>query len=73
MFTESGFQVGEEDTPVQAIDIAVIRGDGIGPELVDAALGVLDAAGSADGLRFSLTEVQAGPGTEAGLLTAARR
>ena len=29
---------------MQAIDIAVIRGDGIGPELVDAALGVLDAA-----------------------------
>ncbi len=72
MFRESGSQAGEEGTPVQAIDIAVIRGD-VGPELVDAALGVLDAAGSADGLRFSLTEVQAGPGTEAGLLTAARR
>ena len=73
MFRESGSQAGQENTPVQAIDIAVIRGDGIRPELVDAALGVLDVAGSADGLLFSLTEVYAGPGTEAGLLTAARR
>jgi isocitrate/isopropylmalate dehydrogenase len=47
---------------VQALNIAVIRGDGIGPELVDAALRVLEAAGSADDLTFELTEVRAGAG-----------
>jgi isocitrate/isopropylmalate dehydrogenase len=40
--------------------IAVIRGDGIGPELVEAALTVLTAAGKAAGLEFAVTEVDAG-------------
>jgi isocitrate/isopropylmalate dehydrogenase len=37
--------------------IAVIRGDGIGPELAGAALRVLEAVGDADALAFDYTEV----------------
>ncbi|MGI6108243.1 MAG: 3-isopropylmalate dehydrogenase [Eubacteriaceae bacterium] len=40
--------------------IAVIRGDGIGPEIVDAATGVLDAAGEKFGLKFDYNYVLAG-------------
>jgi 3-isopropylmalate dehydrogenase len=40
--------------------VAVIRGDGIGPELVDAALTVLSAAGAAFGFRLEVTEVAGG-------------
>lgn len=40
--------------------VAVIRGDGIGPELVEAALAVLDAAGAEFGFELDLTEVAAG-------------
>jgi isocitrate/isopropylmalate dehydrogenase len=40
--------------------IAVIRGDGIGPELVDAALTVLSAAGAAFGFSLDITEVPGG-------------
>src|SRR5579875_444067 len=42
--------------------VAVIRGDGIGPELVAAALDVLTAAADPD-LRFEFTEIDAGAGT----------
>lgn len=37
--------------------IAVIRGDGIGPEIVDQALAVLDRAGEVFGHEFSYTDV----------------
>jgi 3-isopropylmalate dehydrogenase len=40
--------------------VAVIRGDGIGPELVDAALTVLSAAGAAFGFSLAITEVDGG-------------
>lgn len=43
--------------------VAVIRGDGIGPELVDAALEVLAAVESRGRLRLELTDVDAGAGT----------
>ena len=38
---------------MERLRIAVIRGDGIGPELVDAALRVLEAVGETDGLEFA--------------------
>ncbi|HWD03804.1 MAG TPA: isocitrate/isopropylmalate family dehydrogenase [Amycolatopsis sp.] len=44
-------------------DIAVIRGDGIGPELVDAALTVLGAVTSRGGFELRYTEVDAGADT----------
>jgi len=47
---------------VERLRIALIRGDGIGPELVDAALRVLEAVGETDGLEFAYTEVNAGAG-----------
>ena len=40
--------------------IALIRGDGIGPEIVEAAVQVLDAVGARFGHNFSYTEVTAG-------------
>jgi 3-isopropylmalate dehydrogenase len=40
--------------------IAVIRGDGIGPEVIEASLAVLDAAESAFGFSTERTEVAAG-------------
>ncbi|HEX9225278.1 MAG TPA: 3-isopropylmalate dehydrogenase [Arthrobacter sp.] len=40
--------------------IAVIRGDGIGPEVIEASLAVLDAAESAFGFSTERTEVTAG-------------
>ena len=40
--------------------VAVIRGDGIGPELVDAALIVLDAVKARGGFRVELDRVEAG-------------
>ncbi|MDJ0349260.1 3-isopropylmalate dehydrogenase [Cryobacterium sp. PH29-G1] len=40
--------------------LAVIRGDGIGPEVIDAALAVLAAAESAFGFRTEITEIAAG-------------
>ncbi|SHE44445.1 3-isopropylmalate dehydrogenase [Alkalibacter saccharofermentans] len=40
--------------------IAVIKGDGIGPEVVDSALEILDAVGAKYGHRFHYTEVLAG-------------
>jgi 3-isopropylmalate dehydrogenase len=42
--------------------IAVIPGDGIGPEVIDAALGVLEAAGQAFGFTTDLTMIDAGAG-----------
>jgi isocitrate/isopropylmalate dehydrogenase len=45
---------------MQRLNIGVIRGDGIGPELVDAALRVLDAVAASDGLAFDLVEIDAG-------------
>ncbi len=47
---------------MERLRIALIRGDGIGPELVDAALRVLEAVGETDGLEFAYTEVNAGAG-----------
>jgi isocitrate/isopropylmalate dehydrogenase len=44
-------------------EIAVIRGDGIGPELVAAALTVLSEVAGRAGLEFALTEVDAGADT----------
>lgn len=41
-------------------DIAVLKGDGIGPEVVDEALRVLESLQQADGLRFSFREYPAG-------------
>jgi isocitrate/isopropylmalate dehydrogenase len=42
-----------QDGQVRAYRIGVIRGDGIGPELIDSAVAVLDAAASTEpGLRF---------------------
>ena len=44
-----------------ALRIAVIRGDGIGPELLDAALTVLTAVTSVSpGLSLSYVEIDAG-------------
>jgi len=40
--------------------IAVIKGDGIGPEVVDAALEILDSIGKKYGHKFNYTEVLAG-------------
>ena len=40
--------------------IAVIKGDGIGPEIVNAAIGVMDAAGEKFGMKFDYTDVLAG-------------
>ncbi len=40
--------------------IAVIKGDGIGPEVVDSALEILDAVGEKYGHKFHYTEVLAG-------------
>lgn len=44
-------------------NIGVIRGDGIGPELVEAALAVMEAAAAGADLRFRYTEIDAGAGT----------
>jgi 3-isopropylmalate dehydrogenase len=40
--------------------ISVIRGDGIGPELTDATMKVLDAAQQMFGLRLKMIEAEAG-------------
>jgi isocitrate/isopropylmalate dehydrogenase len=48
---------------VQNYKIAVIRGDGIGPELIDAALTVLDAVAAKAGFALSYTDVDAGADT----------
>ena len=40
--------------------IAVIKGDGIGPEIVNAAIGIMDAAGEKFGMKFDYTDVLAG-------------
>ena len=45
---------------VRVMRIAVIRGDGIGPEVVDSALRVLKAAAAKYGLVIELAEVEAG-------------
>jgi 3-isopropylmalate dehydrogenase len=42
--------------------IAVLRGDGIGPEVVDAAITVLDRAGPRFGVAFDYQEIDAGAG-----------
>ncbi|WP_329459325.1 isocitrate/isopropylmalate family dehydrogenase [Streptomyces sp. NBC_01497] len=44
-------------------DIALIRGDGVGPELVDAALFVLAKASDLYGFDLGITEVDGGAGT----------
>ena len=41
-------------------NIAVIRGDGIGPEIVDQAIGVLDKIGTLYGHTFTYTDVDMG-------------
>ncbi|HZS93710.1 MAG TPA: 3-isopropylmalate dehydrogenase, partial [Chloroflexota bacterium] len=40
---------------MRTYSIAVIPGDGIGPEVTDAALTVLDAAAGANGIRLLRT------------------
>jgi len=45
---------------VRSVRIAVIKGDGIGPEVVDSALRVLKAAAAKYGLAIEFTEVEAG-------------
>jgi len=45
---------------VRVMRVAVIRGDGIGPEVVDSALRVLKAAAAKYGLVIELAEVEAG-------------
>src|SRR5699024_3450466 len=45
------------------IPIAVIRGDGIGPEIVDAALEVMDAAMGPNADALVYTEIDAGAAT----------
>lgn len=42
--------------------IAVLKGDGIGPEVVDAALAVLNAASERHGLALAMSELEAGAG-----------
>jgi isocitrate/isopropylmalate dehydrogenase len=49
-------------TAGRSYPVAVIPGDGIGPELVAAALAVLDAAAAEFGFTLDLTEVSAGAG-----------
>lgn len=44
----------------QKLTLAAIPGDGIGPELVDAALVVLDAALNADGVNLEVVQERAG-------------
>jgi isocitrate/isopropylmalate dehydrogenase len=48
------------EVPMRRHEIAVIRGDGIGPELVAAALAVLTAVAEPAGVELVLTEVDAG-------------
>jgi 3-isopropylmalate dehydrogenase len=43
-----------------SLNIGVIAGDGIGPEVVGAALKVLEAAAAADGLSYELTDLPYG-------------
>ena len=43
-----------------SLNIAVIAGDGIGPEVVGEALNVLEAAAPADGLKYDLTHLPYG-------------
>ena len=50
--------MSERDT--QTLDIAVIGGDGIGPEVVAEGLKVLDAVVGADGPKVSTTEYDLG-------------
>lgn len=45
-----------------SFQIAVLKGDGIGPEVVDAAVSVLDRAASRHGLALHYTEYEAGAG-----------
>ena len=47
-------------TETGELSVVVIRGDGIGPELVDSALAVLDAAAAAEGVRLAVDEVPGG-------------
>ncbi len=42
------------------LNLAVIKGDGIGPEIVDEALNTLEAIGNKFGHKFNFTEVLAG-------------
>jgi isocitrate dehydrogenase len=44
------------DSPLAPVPVTVARGDGIGPEIMDATLKILDAAGA----RLALEEVQIG-------------
>jgi isocitrate/isopropylmalate dehydrogenase len=52
----------EAGTAGRSYPVAVIPGDGVGPELVAAALAVLAAAGTEFGFALELTEVAAGAG-----------
>jgi 3-isopropylmalate dehydrogenase len=50
----------EEKAPMSDINLVSLPGDGIGTEVVDAALGVLAAAGEPWGVRFNVEPVDAG-------------
>lgn len=49
-------------SPPDVLDLVVIPGDGIGPELVDSALQVLERVAALDGFTYGLTTVDAGAG-----------
>ena len=44
------------DSEMSSYDIAVIRGDGIGKEVVEEGLKVLDAVGSSEDISWNFTE-----------------
>ncbi|QPP07496.1 isocitrate/isopropylmalate dehydrogenase family protein [Streptomyces bathyalis] len=46
----------------EPLDLVVIPGDGIGPELVDSALRVLGRVAAVDGFEYRVTTVEAGAG-----------
>ncbi|MGC5615486.1 isocitrate/isopropylmalate dehydrogenase family protein [Georgenia sp. Z1491] len=48
------------DGATTTLDLAVIRGDGIGPELVDSALAVLDAVAQVDGFSVAVHDEPGG-------------
>jgi 3-isopropylmalate dehydrogenase len=59
---ESSMSSPAPGTAACPFSIAVLPGDGIGPEVTDAALSVLDAAAEAHGLHFRFETLRAGAG-----------
>ncbi|HWM36544.1 MAG TPA: isocitrate/isopropylmalate family dehydrogenase [Streptomyces sp.] len=52
---------GQEPEP-EPLDLVVIPGDGIGPELVDSALQVLERVAALEGFQYRITTIDAGAG-----------